>query len=615
AVTFDYGTENQVTVTSPVRSDGQRPQIVLHLAEGRLDSVTYPENQTIRLAWDYTPDGQPGRLLTRVESPVGAVTRVSYDRPHGFPMVSSLKVTDREGKNLSPERTFRLGAEGEFAGHDFTGRGQYESADALFDSADADYRYVTELSDGRSTVRSVYNSLHLLKERTATLDVKGEPVPVRTQSLVYEGERDGGQAPPPASGLPANYGKPVRARVTVHDPFTGKSRTTTETARFDEHGREVERTDVTGAKTVTAYDPTVLDTPQDGNGQAGGDGGGPDSPPAGFGLPLRTVVTGADGAEKVTEYTLSGDRRSIAAVKESVKNAGEEKASARTVTRFQVDGQGEVTGKTVTWAEGAKPGGVQGPEEVTETYATTADTGKHTRTLTVKTAAGTSSEVTDLVTGQTVKATATDGRTVETAFDDAGREVSRKVPGGPQGEGLLTTVSYTPTATTVSTPGQDGTPHVTVEERDLLGRTVKQTDNVRDGELTGDPAARTLQAVQFEDEGRTAKVTDQAGRTTLTTSDDLGRPVKTVAPNGMTRLTVYADAATAATSAVTTLTLPAGETDPAKAIAVSTETRDSMERPVAAGSSFADGTPQSGSSQSYDGLGRVAESVSQDVAV
>ncbi|MFF7183607.1 hypothetical protein, partial [Streptomyces sp. NPDC008121] len=80
AVTFDYSTENQVTVTSPVRSDGKRPQIVLHLAEGRLDSVTYPENQTIRLAWDYTPDGQPGRLLTRVESPVGAVTRVSYDR-------------------------------------------------------------------------------------------------------------------------------------------------------------------------------------------------------------------------------------------------------------------------------------------------------------------------------------------------------------------------------------------------------------------------------------------------------------------------------------------------------------------------------------------------------
>ncbi|MFF7183472.1 hypothetical protein, partial [Streptomyces sp. NPDC008121] len=266
-------------------------------------------------------------------------------------------------------------------------------------------------------------------------------------------------------------------------------------------------------------------------------------------------------------------------------------------------------------AEGAKPGGVQGPEEVTETYESAADTGKHTRTDTVKTVAGVSSTVTDLVTGQTVKATATDGRTVETAYDAAGREVSRKVPGGPQGEGLITTTAYTPSATTVSTPGQDGRPHVTVEERDLLGRAVKQTDNVRDGELTGDPAARTLQAVEFEDGGRTAKVTDTAGRSTVTTSDDLGRPVKTVAPNGMTQLAVYADAATAATSTVTALTLPAGETDPAKAIAVSTETRDSAERPVAAGSSFADGTPQSGSSQSYDSLGRVAESVSQDVAV
>ncbi|MFF7183398.1 hypothetical protein, partial [Streptomyces sp. NPDC008121] len=311
AVTFGYGTENQVTVTSPVRSDGQRPQVVLHLDGGRLTSVVYPEDQAVRLAWDYTPDGQPGRLLTGVESPAGAVTRVSYDRPHGFPVVSSLKVTDREGRNLSPERTFRISTEGEHAGHDFTGRGQYPSADALFDSADADYRYVTELSDGRSTVRSVYNSLHLLKERTVHLDVKGEPVPVRTQELVYEGERDGGQAPPPASALPANYGKPVRATVTVHDPSTGRTRTTTETARFDEHGRQVERTDVTGAKTVTAYDPTALDGEPGGEdrAQGGGDGGGPDSPPAGFGLPLRTVVTGADGAEKVTEYTLSEDRR------------------------------------------------------------------------------------------------------------------------------------------------------------------------------------------------------------------------------------------------------------------------------------------------------------------
>ncbi|MFF7183475.1 RHS repeat-associated core domain-containing protein [Streptomyces sp. NPDC008121] len=562
----------------------------------------------------------PGWLLTGVEAPAGAVTRIGYSQPHGFPVASSLKVTDSEGRDLTPERTFSLGAEGEYAGHDFTGRGQYPSADALFDSADADYRYVTELSDGRSTVRSVYNSLHLLKERTASLNVNGEPVPVRSQSLVYEGERDNGHVPPPASALPANYGRPVKATVTVHDPATGKSRTTTETARFDEHGREVERTYVTGATTVTAYDPTALDAAdagQNGDGSQDGDSGqdgGEGSAPAGFGLAVRVTVTGHDGAETITENTLTTDRRSIAAAKQSVKNTGDKEPSARTVTAFQVNGHGEITSKTVTWAEGAKPEGVQGPDEVTETYESAVDTAAHTRTDTVKTAAGASNQVTDLVTGQVIRATDTEGRTAETVYDQAARPVIQKMPGGPDGEGLLTTTAYTPRTTTVSTPGQDGKQHVTLEHRDLLGRAVKQTDNIRDGELTSDPAARTLRSVEFEDQGRTAKVTDQAGRTTLTTSDDLGRPVRTTAPNGMTQLTVYADAATAGTSTVTTLTLPAGETDPAKAIVTATETLDQAERPVAAGSAFADGTEQTGTSRTYDSLGRTAEAVSGEVA-
>ncbi|MFF7183541.1 RHS repeat-associated core domain-containing protein [Streptomyces sp. NPDC008121] len=629
AVTFGYGTEGRVTVTSPVRSDGRQPEVVLHLDGGRLTSVVYPGDQVTKLGWDYTPEGMPGRLLTRVEAPTGAVTRISYSQPHGFPVASSLRVTDPQGKGLTPERTFSLGAEGEYAGHDFTGRGQYPSADALFDSADADYRYVTELSDGRSTVRSVYNSLHLLKERTATLNVNGEQKPVRTQQLEYEGERDNGRTPPPASALPANYGKPVRATVTVYDPGTGRTRTTTETARFDEHGREVERTDVTGATTVTAYDPTALDardadgsgdSSQDGDsgegseGRDGGQGGEGSALPAGYGLAVKQTVTGSDGAEAVTENTLTADRRSIAATKQSVKNAGGERPSARTVTAFRVDGHGEITGKTVTWAEGAKPEGVRGPDEVTETYESAVDTGAHTRTDTVKTAAGASSQVTDLVTGQVIRATDTEGRTAESSYDLAGRPVTQKMPGGPDGRGLVTTTAYTPVSTTVSTPGKDGEKHVTVEHRDMLGRVVKQTDNIRDGELTDDPAARTLQSVQFEDQGRTAKVTDGAGRTTVTTSDDLGRPVKTVAPNGMTRYTLYADAATAETSTVTTLTLPAGETDPAKAVVTAAETRDNAERPIATGSTFADGTRQTGTSRTYDSLGRTGEAVSQDVA-
>ncbi|MER7959382.1 hypothetical protein [Streptomyces sp. NPDC096030] len=382
AVTFDYSTGNQVTVTSPARSDGKQPEVVLHLDGGRLTSVTYPENQTIRLAWDHTPGGQPGRLLTRVEAPSGAVTRIGYDQPHGFPVVSSLKVTDQQGKNLTPERTFRLAAEGEHAGHDFTGRGQYSSPGALFDSADEGYRYVTELSDGHSTVRSVYNSLHLLKERTTSLHVNGEPVPVLTQQLQYEGEREDGALPPPAPDLPANYAKPTKATVTHIAPGTGAERTTTETARFDDRGRQVERTDTNGAKTVTEYGT--------------------------YGQVTQSTTTGADGTVAVTENTFTPDGRSLAATRELTGDKDTVPA-ARTTTSFTVDEHGEPASKAVTWAdaEDARPEGDQGPEKIAETYTTGVDTEKHTRATTVTTDAGTVTRVEDLATGAATPLTGT----------------------------------------------------------------------------------------------------------------------------------------------------------------------------------------------------------------
>ncbi|MER7959968.1 RHS repeat-associated core domain-containing protein [Streptomyces sp. NPDC096030] len=601
AVTFDYGTQDRVTVALPERSDGQRPEVVLGLSEGRLVSVMYPEGQEMKLAWDYAPQGMPGRLLTRAEAPSGAVTQAGYAQPHGFPVASSLKVTDPAGRNLAAERTFTLGGSGEQEGHDFTGRGQYASADELFDSADPDYRYTTELSDGRSTVRSVFNSLHLLKERTASLAVNGELRPVRTQELEYGGEREEGRVPPPASGLPADYGKPVKASVTVHDPATGASRTTTETARFDDHGRPVEHTDATGAVTVTAYDLTALDQQDSGA-------------PAGYGLPLKTVTTGTDGAQTVSENTLSEDRRSITAVRQSVKNKGDAGPSARTVATFTLNGEGETTGKTVTWAEGARPEGAEGPDSVTETYTSSTDTARHERTDTAAGPGGVTSQVTDLVTGLVTRATDTAGRTTERTYDGAGRVLTEKSPGGEGGTGLTTTVSYTPLSTTVSAPGQGGRAHVTVEERDLLGRVVKTTDNISGGELTGDPAARTLQSTVYENEGRTVKVTDGAGRTSVTEYDDLGRPVRAVAPNGMTQLAVYADAATAGTSQQTVFLLPAGESDPARAVRSSTTTFDQAGRTTATAPAFADGTQLSGTSQSYDSLGRPGRSLSQDIA-
>ncbi|MFF3159754.1 RHS repeat-associated core domain-containing protein, partial [Streptomyces sp. NPDC057910] len=312
-------------------------------------------------------------------------------------------------------------------------------------------------------------------------------------------------------------------------------------------------------------------------------------------------TTGADGTVAVTENTLTPDGRTVAATKDLTGGKGET-PKARTVTEYRADEHGEPVQKTVVWAQGARPEGDEGPEKGSETYQRTVDGKAGTKTVKVTTPAGTSSQVTDLATGQTVSETDLAGRTTVREFDAAGRVVKETAPGG-----LVTTAVHTPAVTTVT--GPDG--YVTVQKRDVLGRTVEEADNVADdGTKSGKPDARIVKKTVYSDNGRTATVTDGPGRVTVVTQDLEGRPVRTVAPNGMTELTIYDDAA----HTKTTATLPAGESDPAKARVTSVEKFDDAGRQISAATTHADRTPVPAASQVFDGLGRVKETLSGDVA-
>ncbi|MFF3159867.1 hypothetical protein, partial [Streptomyces sp. NPDC057910] len=561
-------TAEGMTVTSPQRSDGTRPEMRLNVTGGRLASVTDPAGQTTAFAYTPAPDGAApgsGELLSRVTTPAGAVTEVSYQAPRGTVAVDTVKTVDGQGKEVAAQRSFRLGVDGE---RDYTGYPNHHEngPDGLFDSGDTAYAYTTELSDGVSVIRSTYNNLHLLKKReTFLLADGGKRVALRSQAMDYTGERDG-RAPDPAD-LPANYAKPARAQMTYTGP-DGKTRTTAETAAFDDHGRQTGRTDVTGAVTKMEY--------------------------GAFGQLVKSVTTGVDGTVAVTENTLTPDGRTVAATRDLTGGKGET-PKARTVTEFKTDEHGEVKEKAVSWAEGARPEGDEGPEKGTETYQRTVDEKAGTKTTKVTTAAGTTSQVTDLATGETVSETDLAGRTTVREFDAAGRVVKETAPGG-----LVTTAVHTPAVTTVT--GPDG--YVTVQKRDVLGRTVEEADNVADdGTKAGKPDARIVKKTSYSDNGRTATVTDGPDRVTVVTQDLEGRPVRTVAPNGMTELTAYDDVA----HTKTTATLPAGESDPAKARVTSVEKYDDADRQVSAATTHADRTPVPASSQVFDGLGRVKE--------
>ncbi|MGW2207640.1 hypothetical protein, partial [Streptomyces sp. NPDC001774] len=163
---------NTVTVTSPERSDGKRPKMTLTLnGDGQLESVTDAADQVTRFFYE---DPEKPALMTRAVSPTGAATVVTYkpvEYVPGLTVVESVKTTDDNGGNILSERTFSMDVQGGDR-RNYTGFPHYQGGDALFDAGDTDaaeYTYMTELSDGKSTVRSTYNKLHLLTRREVKL--------------------------------------------------------------------------------------------------------------------------------------------------------------------------------------------------------------------------------------------------------------------------------------------------------------------------------------------------------------------------------------------------------------------------------------------------------------
>src|SRR5205814_493702 len=219
------------------RADGQRPTIFLRIDQDRLAAITDPTNQQTILGYEPDDGGPTSGLLDSVQSPTGAVTVVDYkplDYPPGV-VVKDVRVTDGSGKDVLAERTFSIDPQGNLQ-HNYTGYPDYQptdGSDALFDSGDPDYRYSTTLSDGTSTVKSTYNSLHLLVSQEVS--VQQGPVMVPSQHQVYTYPR----LPSPYSPdhLPGNYAKPAKVALTYYGN-TG-TRTVTTSSDYNDYGELV----------------------------------------------------------------------------------------------------------------------------------------------------------------------------------------------------------------------------------------------------------------------------------------------------------------------------------------------------------------------------------------
>lgn len=535
--TFGYPSKATVIISSPERSDGIQPVTTVTLSDTIAGPGTYTVQQIAdpvgnQTTFGYGKSGGPASFVSSVQSATGAKTAISYQVPRYQPSlvaVQTVTVTDGNGNQLSPTQTFNLNPElpapENNSFHNYTGNPVYHpvaGSDPLFASGDTNYTYSTGLTVGTTTTVSTYDALHRLKKRRISVAPPGkQPVLAQTHVLDYDAPV---QVP---RVLPANYARvnDVAHTASAISSVTGTTpsapRTSTISTAYDDHGRVLSTVDEVGATTVNEYGP--------------------------YGLVTKQTTTGVDGSVAQTVNTPIAAGSGVAgaglAIDTSVTSVGQpgETPAARQVTGYTYDLRGQVATRTLSWAPEAKPdlGRGGGPDTIVTKYDRTVSDDGLSVTLKTTVGAGTdAAEVTnstvDIVSGQTTSSVDALNRATSLSYDAIGREVSRTLPGN-----LTTTTAYTPTSTTSS--GPDG--RITRTTTDLLGRTIRVSDNVSNRKLTTDPTTRTLSASSYSSDGSTVTATDQKGRVSTSVVDAFGRTVSQVGATGVGRLTAYDDGA------------------------------------------------------------------------
>ena len=573
STTFDYNTPGQVRVISPERSDGIIPVTVIAVSgSGAVTSVTDPVGSKTTFSTSAVP-GSPKPLVTGIAGASGARAVIGYQQPAYLPGlvgVDTLQVTDTAGRPLSPVQTFdfnpTLPAPDSNARHNYLGYPNHLPAggqDTLFSSGDADYYYSTGLTTGHTTTISTYDAAHRLVKRSVSVVPAAGQLPITAQTHAFTYKK---MPVVPPDQLPADYARATKISLTesaatsVDGLVRSNPRTTSVTASYDDHGRALSSTDESGVTTVTTYGP--------------------------YGLILQRATTGADGAQATMVNTFTGstsgsDVPSDLNVATSTTYAGPagEDPTARSVTAYDYDDDGQPNSRTLRWAPGVDPedGPGDGPDEITTTYARSVNT-DGTLKLTTTVGAGTpdaqrSTATIDLASGKAVAHTDALGRTSRFGYDPIGRQITVTTP-----DGLTTSTVYAQNQTTVTGPNG----RIQRTTTDVLGRTVSVTDNVRNQMFTSDPGARTLSSTSYSPDGGTATGTDLSGRQIVSTLDAFGRPVRRVGPTGLTHLTAYDDGA--AHSSTTAIVPEGGGDSPA----ATTYSYDDAGRTTRTATTFAD---------------------------
>lgn len=583
---LDWTDPGFVEVTPAANLPGERDPVTgepspvpswrIESAGGRVSTVTDPTGGRSTVGYHLGSD-----LVSGVAGPSGGHTQIEWQALLDQTVrVSRVRTVDADGVEVSV-REWSPGADGTPS----SGWPAFDGEQDWFRSGSS-ARYETEVTDGATRVVSEYNSQHRLVGRRLMVTGAGGERLLQEQALTYPGTEGGGVPNPEA--LPGNWSRPIATRIT-HLDANGGSRTQTESAEFDDLGRQLSATAADGTVTTTEYDREPPEGPE-----------GPEAPehpedsPLPVGLPVTQTVTAPDGLVERTERELNSARTGVVATETWHGRLGAELTRVAR-SEFDLAEDGMVT------AERVYPAGDPAAVPVATAWDRVVDLAAGTMTSTTTTAVGTpieasTVEVTSLRHGGAIAQTDQVGSTSRAGFDALGRPRVRIDPAGNVA---------TQTVETVQTDGRNATTTTTAdgvavtEIRDTIGRVRQILDNVDHGEAK--PGfSRVVESRDYPDPATTI-VTDAWGASTTTTQDLFGRETKTVGPTGLTKLIEHDDLAQQTTTGTSTTG------DLAHAEQISTQTKDESGRVTSVSGRRQDGVPVPESRAGFDGLGRTTQ--------
>ena len=260
--------------------EGQMLTTTLSVSNGRVMEITLPDPQA-KIEFDYGyHDGQ--QLIDAIHYPTGGWDSFSYAQLlgpviHGQVSSRTYAVqshTSHPNQGTSPEDLTTTYAYNVIPGHNYLARGAnvpYSSTDDLLFLAPQDYRYGTQVSNGKTTVQYEYNKFHLLMDQQ-TLSSAGTLLQDAAQCYATNasGGKVCGEDPVSQSitDLPAFYTLPVEQRMTyytpgssslkqAHQPFshhlTGDSRAVVTQKTYNDQGNVLSTLDASGRYSTASY--------------------------------------------------------------------------------------------------------------------------------------------------------------------------------------------------------------------------------------------------------------------------------------------------------------------------------------------------------------------------